>query len=506
MNRLGGTIARSSLRGVSVRARSAASLVAVRSLHLVAASSSTASLRVTPQFCPSLPQHRVLGNTIFARSFSSFPAHTKLNFPALSPTMTKGILVSWAKKEGDAINPGDMLGEIETDKSVMAFEASEEGYLAKILVPAGTPNIPVGTEIAIIVENKEDLGKFKDYTPEAAPKAAAPAAPAPKAAAPAPTPTPAPAPAAPAPAAPSQPAPQQPAGGRVFASPLARATAAASGVELSGVAGTGPGGRIIKADVLEAASRPAAAQPAFAAPIPPAVTASFTDIPNSNIRKVIASRLTASKQTIPHYYLTIEANVDALLKIRTDLNAKANGAYKLSVNDFVVKAAAVALRKVPEVNSSWAEEAIRRYHTVDINVAVNTDAGLFTPLIANADQKGLATIANSVKELAEKAKNSKLTPNDLTIGTFTISNLGMFGIKHFSAVINPPQACILAVGGTEKKVIVKGNNDKGEPVFGVANVMNLTLSCDHRVVDGAVGARWLQAFKEVLEDPIKLLL
>lgn len=465
--------------------------------------------------------HRALSHKkIVFRTFSSLPTHQKISMPALSPTMEKGNIVSWSKKEGDAIAAGDMLGEVETDKSIIAFEASEEGFLAKILIPAGTQGVPIGTPIAIVVENKADIDKFKDYSGDAA------AAPAPKAAA---APAPAPPASAPAQQAPAQPAaapeptpqPQQPqqtqTQGRIFASPAARAAAAATGVDLGSLEGTGPNGRIIKADVSEKAAQPAVAkaaapqqvaQPAFQAPkaVPPVATASYTDIPNSNIRKVIANRLTASKQTIPHYYLTIEANVDELLRIRTELNNKANGEYKLSVNDFIVKAAAAALRKVPEVNSSWSDEAIRRYHTVDINVAVNTDNGLFTPLIANADQKGLATIANSVKELAEKAKASKLTPTDLTIGTFTISNLGMFGIKHFAAVINPPQACILAVGGTDKKVIVKGTNEKGEPNFAVANVMSVTLSCDHRVVDGAVGAKWLQVFKNILEDPIKLLL
>jgi pyruvate dehydrogenase E2 component (dihydrolipoamide acetyltransferase) len=266
------------------------------------------------------------------------PPHTKLNFPALSPTMLKGNLISWAKKEGDEIKPGDMLGEIETDKSVMAFEASEAegGFLARILIQAGAQNLPVGKDIAIIVEKKEDVAAFKDFTdvPAASATAPAPAAPAPSA------------PATPSSSAPAPFTSSAPAGGRIFASPLARATAAASGVDLAELSGTGPNGRIVKADVV-GASKPRAAQPtSFAASIPPVTTASYTDIPNSNIRKVIASRLTASKQTIPHYYLTIEANVDALLKIRADLNAKANGAYKLSVNDFIVKASAAALRKV----------------------------------------------------------------------------------------------------------------------------------------------------------------
>eukprot|EP01102_Stenamoeba_stenopodia_P013671 TRINITY_DN446_c0_g4_i1.p1 TRINITY_DN446_c0_g4~~TRINITY_DN446_c0_g4_i1.p1 ORF type:complete len:532 (+),score=169.30 TRINITY_DN446_c0_g4_i1:215-1810(+) len=531
MNRLGLStlnVSRAAIRSASVTRclSSSAALANIAPRVQTSRSYWTAAPSVNPiveASRKSVCVHRALSHKkMVFRTFSSLPSHQKISMPALSPTMEKGNIVSWSKKEGDAIAAGDMLGEIETDKSIIAFEASEDGYLAKIIVPAGTQGVPIGTPIAIVVENKDDISKFKDYSGDAAAPAAPKAAPQPKPAEapaqPAATPEPTPQATQQQPQQPQQTQPQQQSQGRVFASPAARAAAAATGIELGSVEGTGPNGRVIKADVVEkaaqqpaatkAAPQQAAQQPAFQAPkaVPPVATASYTDIPNSNIRKVIASRLTASKQTIPHYYLTIEANVDELLKIRTDLNNKANGEYKLSVNDFIVKAAAAALRKVPEANSSWSEEAIRRYHTVDINVAVNTDNGLFTPLIANADQKGLATIANSVKELAEKAKGGKLTPTDLTIGTFTISNLGMFGIKHFAAVINPPQACILAVGGTEKKVVVKGTNAAGEPIFGVSNVMSVTLSCDHRVVDGAIGAKWLQAFKNVLEDPIKLLL
>jgi len=271
-------------------------------------------------------------------------------------------------------------------------------------------------------------------------------------------------------------------------------------VDLSSVTGSGPHGRIVKADLSGAKPQSSAPAKSAPAPAPSQPTGSYTDIPNSQIRKVIARRLTESKSTIPHYYLSIECNVDQLIKARTHLNGKANGQYKLSVNDFVVKAAAAALRRVPEVNSSWTDEAIRRHHTVDINVAVNTDKGLLTPLIQNADRIGLAAINGQVKVLAEKGKEGKLSPAEQASGTFTISNLGMFGIKQFCAVINPPQAAILAVGGTEQRVVADGEK------FSASNFLTVTLSCDHRVVDGAVGARWLQAFKEYMEDPSKLLL
>jgi len=293
--------------------------------------------------------------------------------------------------------------------------------------------------------------------------------------------------------------------GGVKASPLARNTATTEGVDLASVQGSGPGGRIIHADVVASKQQPAQQfiRPTFAAP--PA-GAAYTDIPNSQIRRVIASRLTQSKQQIPHYYLSVDLNVDKLLNLRTQLNEKANGQYKLSVNDFVVKASALALRKVPEANSSWTEEAIRRFHTVDINVAVNTDRGLMTPLLPSADKMGLATINNTIKELAQKAKDNKLSPTEMQSGTFTISNLGMFGIKNFSAVINPPQACILAVGASDKRVIVNESSKDPNNQFTTANFMSVTLSCDHRVVDGAIGAQWLAAFREYIEDPVKMLL
>jgi len=450
---------------------------------------------------------RAQSNRSLYRSYATdLPEHIEVGLPALSPTMEKGNLAKWRKKEGEKVTAGDVLAEVETDKATADFETTDDGWLAKILVPEKTEGLDVGTPIAIIVENEADIAAFKDYkgAAAAAPKAEAPKE-APKQEKPAEKPQQTAEKPAEKKSAPAQPtgrvvpgAPPPPAPRSGASSPAARAAAVDQGVDISSLQGSGPNGRIIKSDV--AGGKPAqAAAPKSATAQAPA--GAFTEVPNSQIRKVIARRLTESKSTIPHYYLSIECNVDQLIKARTHLNAKANGQYKLSVNDFVVKASAAALRRVPEVNSSWTEDAIRRYHSVDINVAVNTDKGLLTPLIQNADRAGLASINNTVKTLAEKGKEGKLSPAEQASGTFTVSNLGMFGIKQFCAVINPPQACILAVGGTEQRVVV-GEGDK----FTTGNFMTVTLSCDHRVVDGAIGARWLQAFKEYIEDPSKLLL
>jgi len=284
--------------------------------------------------------------------------------------------------------------------------------------------------------------------------------------------------------------------GRVFASPLARSVAAEKGIDLSTVTGTGPKGRIIKADVLEHTPRAQTAQTAGQ---------DFTDTSNSKIRQITADRLTYSKQNIPHYYLTVEIVVDKLLQLRTELNEGAKD-YKLSLNDFVIKAAALALKAVPEVNSEWRDNSIRRYHNVHINVAVNTPKGLFVPIIKDTDKIGLKAINAEVKAKAGRANEGKASGDDLQLGTFTISNLGMFGISHFTAVINPPQAAILAVGTTKKVPVIQDDKDLENPKIKISNVLTVTLSCDHRVVDGAVGAQWLQVFKDLLENPIKFLL
>ncbi|KAG7471354.1 hypothetical protein MATL_G00123670 [Megalops atlanticus] len=464
---------------------------------------------------------------------SSYPPHMKILLPALSPTMTMGTVQRWEKKVGEKLSEGDLLAEIETDKATIGFEVQEEGYLAKVMVPEGTRDVPLGTPLCIIVEKEADIQAFADYvetgvaeiaTPPPAPVPAAghsvgsgrsrqshdavlvsgcPASPPPAA------------PAAPAPA----PSPAVPAGakkGRVFASPLAKKLAAEKGIDLAQVKGSGPDGRVTRKDIEsfvppKAAPAPVAAPapaPAPAAPAPtPAVaavpTGTFTDIPISNIRRVIAQRLMQSKQTIPHYYLSVDVNMDQVLELRKELNeeVKADN-IKLSVNDFIIKASALACLKVPEANSSWMDTVIRQNHVVDISVAVSTASGLITPIVFNAHIKGLAAISKDVAALAAKAREGKLQPHEFQGGTFTISNLGMFGIKNFSAIINPPQACILAVGGSERRLL-PADNEKG---FDVASMMSVTLSCDHRVVDGAVGAQWLAEFRKFLEKPVTMLL
>ncbi|KAM9333268.1 dihydrolipoyllysine-residue acetyltransferase component of pyruvate dehydrogenase complex, mitochondrial isoform 1-T1 [Pholidichthys leucotaenia] len=427
---------------------------------------------------------------------SSYPPHMKISLPALSPTMTMGTVQRWEKKVGEKLSEGDLLAEIETDKATIGFEVQEEGYLAKIMVPEGTRDVPLGTPLCIIVEKESDIAAFKDYVETGVVEVATPPpppAPTPQAAAPAAAPTPAPAAAAPR-------------KGRVFVSPLAKKLATEKGIDLAEVSGTGPEGRITRKDIenfVPSKAAPAAA-PAPAAPSPAAAPAgTFTDIPISNIRKIIAQRLMQSKQTIPHYYLSVDVNMDQVLELRKELNDEVKAQnIKLSVNDFIIKASALACLKVPECNSSWMDTVIRQNHVVDVSVAVSTANGLITPIVFNAHIKGLATISSDVSVLAAKAREGKLQPHEFQGGTFTISNLGMFGIKNFSAIINPPQSCILAVGGSEKRLL-PADNEKG---FDVASMMSVTLSCDHRVVDGAVGAQWLAEFRKFLERPITMLL
>lgn len=440
---------------------------------------------------------------------SSYPTHMKIPLPALSPTMSMGTVQRWEKKVGDKLSEGDLLAEIETDKATIGFEVQEEGYLAKIMVPEGTRDVPLGTPLCIIVEKQSDIAAFKDYVETGVAEVSTPPPP------PAPTPAAAPAPVAPTPA-PVSAAPVASRKGRVFVSPLAKKLAAEKGIDLTQVAGSGPDNRITKKDIESfvppkvapaAAAAPApAAAPSPAAPAGPAVvppTGTFTDIPISNIRKVIAQRLMQSKQTIPHYYLSVDVNMDQVLELRKELNAEVKAQnIKLSVNDFIIKASALACLKVPECNSSWMETVIRQNHVVDVSVAVSTPNGLITPIVFNSHIKGLAAISSDVSSLAAKAREGKLQPHEFQGGTFTISNLGMFGIKNFSAIINPPQACILAVGGSEKRLL-PADNEKG---FDVASMMSVTLSCDHRVVDGAVGAQWLAEFRKFLEKPVTMLL
>jgi pyruvate dehydrogenase E2 component (dihydrolipoamide acetyltransferase) len=443
-------------------------------------------------------------NLYFAqmRAFSGrLPPHIKLEMPNLSPTMEKGNIAKWLKKEGDSIKPGDILAQIETDKATVDFEMQEEGYIAKLLYPEGTKDVKLGQVVAIIVDSKDDVGKFKDYS-GAASSAVAPAAPKKEAAAPA-----QPAPATPAKTAPAQAAPAKSDSGRVFVSPLAKKLADEAGLDLSGLQGSGPNSRIIKSDV-EAAIIAAKQAPAAKKSIiteSPAFSGDFTDLANSNIRKVIADRLSYSKQNIPHYYVTVSVHVDALMKLRARLNAVAKS--KISINDMVIKAASLASVKVPETNSSWMGEHIRRYRNVNMSVAVQTEFGLMAPVITNTHLKGLEEIASEIKDIAARARENKLKPEELSGGTFTISNLGMYGVHNFSAIVNPPQACILAVSAAEKRVVIDENAAKGsENPYKIAHVMNVTLSSDHRVVDGAVAAQWGQEFKKYIENPEYMLL
>ncbi|KAM4620647.1 dihydrolipoyllysine-residue acetyltransferase component of pyruvate dehydrogenase complex, mitochondrial [Polymixia lowei] len=435
---------------------------------------------------------------------SSYPSHLKILLPALSPTMTVGTVQRWEKKVGEKLSEGDLLAEIETDKATIGFEVQEEGYLAKIMVSEGTRDVPLGTPLCIIVEKESDIAAFNDYVETGVAEAATP------------PPAPAPTPAAPAAVAPTS-APVAPAAagaprkGRVFASPLAKKLAADKGIDLAQVSGSGPDGRVTRKDIenfvppkaAPAVPAATAAPTPAAAPTPVAPAGTFTDIPISNIRRVIAQRLMQSKQTIPHYYLSVDVNMDQVLELRKELNNEVKAQnIKLSVNDFIIKASALACLKVPEANSSWLDTVIRQNHVVDVSVAVSTANGLITPIVFNAHTKGLAAICSDVSSLAAKAREGKLQPHEFQGGTFTISNLGMFGIKNFSAIINPPQACILAVGGSEKRLL-PADNEKG---FDVANIMAVTLSCDHRVVDGAVGAQWLAEFRKFLEKPVTMLL
>ncbi len=429
---------------------------------------------------------------------------TQILMPALSPTMEEGTLDKWLVKEGDTVKSGQILAEIETDKATMEFEAVDEGVVGKLLVAEGTAGVKVNTPIAVLVEE----GESYDASASAAP--AAPAA-APAAA----TVATAPAPAAAAPA---------PAGTRVFASPLARRIAKEKGLDLAAIRGSGPHGRIVRADVEVA--KPATAAPApVAAPAPaaaaPAVTAApalaqganaetvkkmyadrtYTEVPLDGMRRTIAARLTEAKQTIPHFYLRREVQIDTLLAFREELNHALQGrGIKLSVNDFLIKASALALQQVPDCNAVWAGDRILKLAPSDVAVAVAIEGGLFTPVLRDADKKSLSTLSAEMKDLAARAKTRKLAPHEYQGGSFAISNLGMFGIDNFDAVINPPHGSILAVGAGVKKPVV---NAAGEIV--VATVLSMTLSVDHRVIDGALGAQFLKALIEALENPVAML-
>lgn len=416
--------------------------------------------------------------------------------PALSPTMTEGNLAKWVKKEGDKIKAGEVIAEIETDKATMEVEAVDEGTMGKIVVAAGTQNVKVNQVIALLLEEGEDKKKLDTWKPKAVPQPEMKQEPVKQQTAA--TAAVAAAPAAPIvrtmPAAPTVSAPRSAAqtGDRVKASPLARRIAGQRGIDLTTVQGSGPGGRVTKIDVEKAVGGGGVNRNKQEA----------VQIPHSNMRKVIARRLTESKQTVPHFYLTVDCEIDALLEARAQLNA--HGAskggdkplYKLSVNDLVIKAAALALRDKPECNVSWYDDAMIQYSNVDMSVAVATPSGLITPIIRNADQKSLPAISKEMKDLAARARDNKLKPEEFQGGGFSISNLGMFGVKNFQAIINPPQACILAVGAGEQ--IIKPRDGQGV----VVTVMNATLSVDHRAVDGALGAEYLAVFKKYIEQPV----
>ena len=428
--------------------------------------------------------------------------------PALSPTMTEGNLVAWLKAEGDTISPGEVIAEIETDKATMEVEAVDEGVLGKILVAAGTEGVSVNAAIAILLEEGEDKSSIKDNayrsdqievknTQNSEKKSE------------------------------GQPDINEPKTGkvisentkvplgkmqsplianqddvRVAASPLARRMAEHAGLDLTKISGSGPNGRIIKADIDQVLSQDNALKlPPVSTVTSPSIEpgAQYDAIPNNSMRKVIASRLTESKQAAPHFYMTVDCNVDALKQVRMELNEKVEGT-KISINDLIIRASAIALKQVPEANASWTEEATLVYKTIDISVAVAIEGGLITPTIRDAGAKGVKEISVKMTHLANRAREGKLMPEEYQGGTFSISNLGMYGVKEFSAVINPPQGAILAIGAAEERPIIK------DGAVAAATLMTCTLSVDHRVVDGAVGARFLSAFKRLIEDPLTMLL
>jgi len=440
---------------------------------------------------------------------------TNILMPALSPTMEKGNLARWLKKEGDKIKSGDILAEIETDKATMEYEAVDEGTLAKIVVPEGTQDVAVNSVIAVLAAEGEDV-KAAANAAKAAPAPKASEVPKPQAAPPkAATP-------APQPAAPTKPAAPQPVAAsgsnRVFSSPLARRLAKEASIDLGRVSGSGPHGRVIARDIEDAKSGKGVAKPGAAArgvAIAPTLSDqqilalyepdSYELVPHDGMRRTIAQRLTASVQTVPHFYETMDCDIGRLMAAREEINAAApkdkdgKPAYKLSVNDFVIKALALALQRVPDANVSWTETGMLKHKHSDVGVAVALPGGLITPIVRNAESKSLSAISNEMRDLAERARARKLKPQEYQGGTTSVSNLGMFGIKDFTAVINPPQSTILAVGAGEERAVVRNGQ------LAVATIMSVTLSCDHRAVDGALGAELVVAFKKLIENPVMMV-
>jgi len=448
---------------------------------------------------------------------------TNILMPALSPTMEKGNLAKWLKKEGDKVKSGDVIAEIETDKATMEVEAVDEGTIAKIVVPEGTQDVAVNDVIAVLAGEGEDVKAAAGAAAASAPPKVAAAAEAPPAAKSAPAAAPAPKAAAPAVAAPAPQAtpsaPQTNGHARIFSSPLARRLAREAGIELARINGSGPHGRVIARDVEEAKSgkglKAPAAAPAGAPSIAPSMSdkqiralyedGSYEVIPHDGMRRTIAQRLTASVQTIPHFYLTMDCNIGLLVEAREQINAAApkdkdgKPAYKLSVNDFVIKALALALQRIPNANVSWTDGGMLKHKHSDVGVAVAMPGGLITPIIRKAETKPVSVISAEMKDFAARARARKLKPEEYQGGTSAVSNLGMYGIKDFTAVINPPHATILAVGAGEERPIVKHGKIE------VAQIMSVTMSCDHRAVDGALGAELLGAFKMLIENPVMMV-
>ncbi|MFT9381852.1 pyruvate dehydrogenase complex dihydrolipoamide acetyltransferase, partial [Gluconobacter sp.] len=403
---------------------------------------------------------------------------TDILMPALSPTMTEGKLARWLKNEGDKVSAGDVIAEIETDKATMEVEAVDEGILGRILVQEGVEGVAVNTPIAILVEEGEEVPVASSgQTPAIAASAAEPVA------------------AASAPAPSAKAASPKESSERIFVSPLAKRMAKERGIALGTLNGTGPNGRILKRDVEKGGNAaPAATKPVPAAPI--AVEGDITRVPNSTMRKVIARRLTESKTQVPHFYVSVDIELDALLALRSKLNATAEeNSFKLSVNDMMIKAVGLALKKVPGLNVQFTDSETLHFENVDISMAVSIPEGLITPIIRNADLKSLREISREAKDLAKRARAGKLKPEEFQGGTFSISNMGMFGVRDFAAIINPPQAGILAIASGEKRAVVRGDQ------LAIATVMTATLSVDHRAVDGALGAQWLNALRDIVQNP-----
>ncbi|KAJ9476576.1 Dihydrolipoyllysine acetyltransferase component of pyruvate dehydrogenase complex, mitoch [Pseudozyma hubeiensis] len=477
-------------------------------------------------------------STLSHRSFHSSRRaleFSKFNMPAMSPTMTEGGIAAWKKQPGEAFSAGDVLLEIETDKATMDVEAQDDGVLAKILVGDGSKAVQVNSLIAIMAEEGDDLSKADAFAEKASseggdakpaakeePKEESKPKEEPKQQESVPSSS-----SSSASSSSSSSFGSQSSGDRIFATPVARRLAQDKGIALNKIKGTGPEGRIIKADVenykpeATAASAPApsasSAAPAKSAgapaPAPASSEGDYTDIPVSNMRRTIAARLTESKSSIPHYYVSIDVEMDKVLKLREVFNKAAAEkagkdvekakAAKLSVGDFITKAAGVALKEVPEVNSAWYGDFIRQHNKADISIAVSTPTGLITPIVKDVGGSGLATISAATKSLAAKARAGKLSPQEYQGGSFTISNMGMFGITHFTAIINPPQSCILAIGGTEARLLPDAESEQG---FRKSMVMQATISADHRTVDGATAAKWMKAFKDALENPLSFML